>query len=236
MEDKSQRSGLIGVITCERDKHWLAACRDTWLRDVPPDFDVVIVDASFMPDNVLDSYENLPQKTKALCSYAIRHRYRWLLKIDNDCLARPRLFRPPYGHDYAGRLRGKSGVEYVPEGVENNCEFCSGGAYWLSHRAMQVIAQSPIKKDVAEDRWVGNTLHGFAIRGVHMPGYVAPTHTPVTDYYLNDENCVAVMQIESPEQMRRGYAGIRDPAKVPVGSSPDHYPPNHPMRTQMRHP
>ena len=226
------RTGLIGLVTCDRDASWLAACRDTWLRDVPPDFDVVIVDKSFMPKGMEDRVENLPAKTKELCAYTIENSYRWLLKVDNDCLCRPKLFRPPYGYDYAGRLRGRSSPEYVPEGVSNKCDYVSGGGYWLSARAMQVIAQSPLTKDIAEDRWVANTLHGFGIHAHGLPGFIAPTHVPVSNYY-RDPGCVILMQMQEPDQMRRAYRGEFDPPPPPTGSRPEHYPMGHPLRAQM---
>jgi hypothetical protein len=224
---------LIGVVTCDRDQAWLRACRETWLRDVMPDFDVVFVDKTFMPTGVEDTVENLPSKTKELCRYGLKNSYRWLVKCDNDTMVRPRLLRPPYGFDYAGRLRGKSSPEYVPPGVVNACDYCSGGIYWLSSRAMQIVVQSPLTKDIAEDRWVGNTLHGFGIHAQHLLGYTAPTHVPVSDY-LRNEGCVAVMQMQEPDQMRRAYQGIFDPPPPPTGSRPEDYPVGHIMRTQMR--
>lgn len=233
-EDKSLKSGLIGITTCERDREWLQACRDTWLRDLPSDWDMVAVDASFMPHGIEDRVENLPAKTQELCRYALANSYRWLLKIDNDCIARPRLFRPPYGRDYAGRLRGKSNPECVPFGVPNDADYCSGGAYWLSSRAMQIIVQSPLTKDIAEDRWVGNALKPFGIFPVHLAGYVAPTHIPVSDYYLRDQNCIVLMQLQEPNQMRRAFKGEFDPPPPPMGSRPEHWPEGHPMRSQMR--
>ena len=226
------RSGLIGVITCDRDKHWLAGCQDTWLKDVMPDFDVVIVDKTFLPEGIEDTYQHLPHKTKELCRYALKHSYRSLLKIDNDSFARPKLFKPPQ-QDYAGRLRGKSNPAFVPEGVVNVSDFCSGGGYWLTARAMQIIVQSPITNDFAEDRWVGNTLHGFGIRAHCIAGYIAPTHSPVSDY-MRDPGCVVLMQMESPDQMRKVYAGIFEEHRPPIGSIPEDYPAGHPMRTQMK--
>jgi hypothetical protein len=232
------RTGLIGLITCERDKSWLAACRDTWLKDVMPDFDVFVADGSILPKSVPDSYESLPYKTKELCRYALKHSYRWLIKVDCDSFARPKFFKPPYDSDYAGRLRGKSAPEAVPEGVLNECNFCSGGAYWLSSRAMQIVVQSPITKDFAEDRWVGNTLFGYGIHANHLAGYIAPTCWP-PDKYANDPGLVVLMQLrdgrepQNAERMRRMYAGIYEPPAPPVGSRAEDYPEGHPLRMQM---
>ena len=98
---------------------------------------------------------------------------------------------------------------------------------------MKILVQSPLTKDIAEDRWVGNTLHGYGITPIHLAGFVAPTHLPVSDYYLRDQNCVVLMQLQEPDQMRRAYKGQYDPPTPPSGSRPEHYPEGHPLRAQM---
>lgn len=222
---------LIGVITCHRDRQWLAACKDTWLRDLPATMDQVIVDATFLPDGMKDSYESLPLKTKALARYAFERGYKHLLKADNDTYLRFKLLATPTA-EYAGRLRGPSGAQYVPAGVANECDYVSGGAYWLSSRAIQIIAEAQLTKDTAEDRWVGNELHKFGIKPQHMPNWFAPTHTPVTDY-LRNPLTVLVMQMEEPRQMRDVHVGKFDPPRSPVGSRPQDFPVGSILRRQM---
>ena len=222
---------LIGVVTCERDASWLAAARETWLAEAPALIDVVIVDAKFL-FGIPDSYEALPRKTRSLCQYAFIRGYQHVLKTDVDTYIRPKLLEIPEA-EYAGRLRGKSAPEYAPDGVANVCDYCSGGAYWLSHRAIEIIAKADLTKDVAEDRWVGNTLHGFGIHAAGVRGFIAPTHVPVSDY-LKSANTVALMQMESPRQMRDAHFGKFDPPVQAAGSQPDHFPVGSMMRNQMR--
>jgi hypothetical protein len=223
---------LIGVISCERDKAWLSACRDTWLSQLPDTMDFVICDASVLPQGVTDRYESLPLKTKALARYAFQRGYRNLLKVDVDTYLRPKLLVIPNA-EYAGRWRGPSAPEYVPEGVANECDYVSGGAYWLTRRAIQIIAEAKITNDPAEDRWVGNELFKFGIRPHGLPYWIAPTHIPVSDY-LKNPYTVLVMQMETPQQMRNVHVGKFDPPRTPIGSRPEDYPVGSLLRNQMR--
>lgn len=52
--------------------------------------------------------------------------------------------------DYVGNVRGATGEYPAP--------YASGFSYWLSRRAMLIIANASLTKDTSEDRWVGNTL------------------------------------------------------------------------------
>ena len=202
-------SVLVGVFTCERDKEWLAACQDTWLKTLPTSMEFVSVDASFMPVNIKDSYDNLPHKTKMFAMYALIHGYSSVLKIDNDTYLRTRLLTVPT-EEYAGRLSGISLPEEVPVNVENKVDYCSGGAYWLGKRAIEIIANAEVNHDTAEDRWVGNTLAKFGIVPKELPGYIAPYNisgkiiTPVNDFLKNPDT-IALMQMESPQHMREAY-------------------------------
>lgn len=202
----------------------LAAVQLTWLKDVK-DMDIAIVDSTFMPEGVPDTYPNLPHKTKMLCRHAKERQYNWLIKIDVDSFVRPKLLAAP-AFDYAGRYRGASGGFPAP--------FCSGGAYWLSARAIEMVAQAEIN-DNAEDRWVGNTLLKFGIAARHLPGYIAPTHAPVSDYLKHPE-VVVLMQIEEPLQQHRYYAGQFDMPVRPAGADRSHYPCGSQLRAQMRKP
>lgn len=227
---------LIGVITCERDKSWLAACRETWLRDVPKTIDVVIADATFMPDGIPDRYENLPHKTKALARYAWEKGYKNLLKVDVDTYLRPKLLVVPEAY-YAGRYRGPSSPwpqPGVPERAKNDASYVSGGIYWLRRIAIQIIAEMDATEDIAEDRLVGNVLLRFGIHAQGLGGYCSSTLTahPPTKY-LENPKTVAVMNIEEPGQMIRVHNGIFD-VRRPSGSRPEDYPVGSIMRNQMQ--
>lgn len=227
---------LIGVITCERDAKWLAACRETWLKDVPTTMDVVIADATFMPDGIPDSYENLPHKTKTLARYAWEKGYRNLIKCDVDTYVRPKLIVIPEAQ-YAGRWRGPSSPwpqPGVPERAKNAADYCSGGIYFLRKRAIQIIAEMDATQDIAEDRLVGNTLLGYGIRAHGLTGYCSSTLTlhPPTKY-LENPKTIAVMNIEEPGQMIRVHKGIFD-VRHASGSRAEDYPVGSLLRNQMR--
>lgn len=248
---------LIGLITCKRDVAWLQACKDTWLRDVPREVEVVTVDETFLPPAVPDTYDALPLKTKALAGYGRALGYDSVVKCDVDTYVRPKMLVTAINAlahtvEYAGRLRGRSSREYVPcqvcyipepehakanhpfHSVPNDCDYCSGGLYVLRKRAIQVMAEATLTRDLAEDRWCGNTLNGFGIKPFYMTGIIAPTHTPVSDY-LKSANTIACMQMEEPQMMRDVHAG-KFVVKHASGSKPEDYPVGHPMREQMHNP
>src|ERR1019366_3518973 len=159
----------VGVFTCERDREWWAACEDTWLAQVPAIMEVVKVDANFMPSCIPDTYENLPHKTRAFARYVRERGFSNALKVDNDSYVRPDLFEVPEC-EYAGRkssgLTGNESDLQVPAGAA--AEYCSGGAYWLAGRAIEIIASSDVT-DWAEDRWVGTKLLAWGIRPRYLP-------------------------------------------------------------------
>ncbi len=115
------------------------------------------------PDEIVlpvsDAYEALPLKTRGICRWAAEHQYDWLFTCDDDTYVAPeRLFGSGFEqYDYVGRFRGPSGGYPAP--------YCSGFAYWLSRRAMEIVARQPLSSDTADDRWLGNVLHEAGIVG-----------------------------------------------------------------------
>lgn len=109
-------------------------------------------------------YEVLPGKTQAICQWALEHGYDFMLKCDDDTYVRPeRLLEAGFeAHDYVGRVRGPSGdISICP------APYCSGFAYWLSAKAMKVVADAKLYGDDAEDRFVANVLLPAGIKPVH---------------------------------------------------------------------
>lgn len=205
---------LIAVITCEKNRKRADAVRQTWAPGVK--HDLVFADGAFL--GVSDDYEQLPAKVKALCRYALANGYEWLLKIDDDTILYPDRLRVPTTGDYIGRNRGASGG--YPHA------YCSGGVYWLSKKAMEVIANAALTDDSNEDRWVGNALAVSGIVPIEEPLFIAPTHIPKSDYLKNDR-IVALMQVddnESANQMVRWWNGDYDPPAHTQGSSRSDYP------------
>lgn len=166
---------LIAVATCHLFRARAEAQRDTWvkeLRQIPGHADC---DIRFFlgggepqhPDEIIlpvdDGYLGLPAKTKEICKWALEQGYTNLFKTDDDAYVQlERLLASGCEKfDYAGRLRGPSGIFAAP--------YCSGFGYWLSATAMRIIADAKLNGDDAEDRFVGNTLLAAGIWG--QPDY-----------------------------------------------------------------
>ena len=139
---------LVAVKSCEA--HWdrVSAIRDTWAGDDPR--------VHFFTGwelNVPDTYEALPQKTHAICKWALQRKIAPVFLCDTDtyvCL--PRL-EP--ASSYTGyKLPDK--------------EYASGGAgYWLNMEEMTLVAAGDPAKFTNEDEMVG-ALVGSPI---HDPRY-----------------------------------------------------------------
>lgn len=94
-----------------------------------------------------DDYYGLPEKVRKMNLWATRAGYDHILKIDDDVyLNIARLLKHFDPVDYRGYL------------CEADIRYASGTAYWLSHRAAKIVAESPLDGDWAEDKFVGRTL------------------------------------------------------------------------------
>lgn len=105
-----------------------------------------------------DTYERLPEKTQAICKWAIEQGYDYLFKTDDDTFLNIEELLDHcevFPHHYVGNVRGATGGHPFP--------YASGYAYWLSRQAMQILAEAAITEDPNEDRWVGNTLAAAGI-------------------------------------------------------------------------
>lgn len=148
------------------------AQRQTWVPLAQADFDVRFFfghcpsDSPFLGMDILedevlldvpDDYDSLPAKVQAMYEWALKLGYEKVLKTDDDSYIVPGRLKevcPVPPHDYVGNVRNATGGYPAP--------YSSGFGYWLSRRAMQLIVDEPLGKDLSEDRWVGNTLarHG----------------------------------------------------------------------------
>lgn len=122
---------------------------------------------------VPDDYGHLPEKTKAICGMVKDHDFCFLTDTDSY-VSIPKLLASGYeAHDYIGyRLEGK--------------DYASGGAgYWLSRKAMQVVASCDPSRFTAEDEMVGTVLKEAGIKLHHDPRYalyrdVLPTNDVIS--------------------------------------------------------
>ena len=187
------------------DNNRIAALRDTWLKDVAAfsahvDYKLfygVPHNRPAEPDEVFlgcgDDYASLPRKTVEICKYALAHGYDWVFKADDDSYVWvDRLISElmAWRCDYGGFCQGM---------------ICSGGpGYWLSKRAMKIVADNADFSHWAEDVTVGKTLSHHRI--VHT---MLPNHRPGFSAHWFDINnipansvCIHALQ---PEAMRELY-------------------------------
>lgn len=136
---------LIAVISCHARQGYSDVVRETWAPLVvgadlkffmgrgprEPLADEVILDCD-------DAYMGLPDKVRAIMRWALEHGYDYVLKCDDDVVVLPKaLLASDYAqYDFIGCADPavKQGEISTPWG------FC----YWLSARAMKLVAEAPL--------------------------------------------------------------------------------------------
>lgn len=204
----------------------MQAQRETWLQDLHgaadykfflgypgiPDDDVVLVENVDGP--VWEGKPGLRRslvlniKTEALARYAFENDYDFVFKCDDDTYVRvPALLESGFEqHDYVGCTEQHYTVRlgwYRWAG--------GGGGYWLSRRAMEVIAENGARKILAEDFSVGNTLATHGIHPHHDDRYASA----LTAKQLADPDPrLITLHKANPDWMRRlhcRYAVLQNP-------------------------
>lgn len=199
---------VLALYTCPTFTERQQACYDTWFPLAKErGFDLQVFDGRRL--GVRDDYAALPQKTQALCRWGVANNVDRLVKIDDDTYVNMRHFILPEV-DYGGQLTppsdegsGRAGARSAPAGT-HPYPYAGGGAYVLSLRAMQILANATIT-DWAEDRWVGNTLARHGIQLTPLPGWLFVNWGHRVDEYFSRANTV-VMQIPSVADMRRCHS------------------------------
>ena len=185
---------LVAIPSCRAHAAYQQAQRDTWIRDIPSGINVHcrfflgresgiesgVVDETgdevylgsdaFIPERGLKKYPTLPQKTKQICDYALLAGYDYIFKTDTDTLINIKnLLNSGFANsEYSG------GYNWEEVG-----EFCSGGAgYWLSRKAMQIVADSEVEY-WAEDVFVSLALREKGILPVWNTGYRWKPNEPI---------------------------------------------------------
>ena len=156
--NKPHPRNLIGIVSCHKHREFEDACRHTWIHDIPATVDYRFFLGNPRPTDVNhdevfldvdDGYHSLHFKTRAIIRWALEHGYEYFYKTDIDTLVHPvNLLNSGFEqHDYAGGLNDLCGPN-VPS-------FASGGAgYWLSKRAMELVAVEPDNDIDCEDVYV----------------------------------------------------------------------------------
>lgn len=165
-------------------------------RGEPQRDDEVILDVD-------DDYRSLCAKMRAACQWADAHDYDFVYKSDDDAYVVPERLRLSEfaQNDYTGRVRGPSGAFPAP--------YCSGFGYWLSRKAIKIIASSLLNGDDAEDRYVANTLLAAGIRPKHDTRYAVinsyRNSTSGCEPPLEGNDLIAACEF-SPDYMKRVHA------------------------------
>jgi hypothetical protein len=222
---------LIAIITCHTFGDRANAQRETWVKDV------VGADVRFFlgsrpgalgpyepkPDEVIlevdDGYKGLPAKVVAMARWAQDHGYSNVCKCDDDVYVRPeRLLASGFERDeYIGRLRGASGHYPAP--------YASGFCYWLGPKALDIIAHAKLNGDVAEDRFVGNTLLAAGIECFADYRYVVTTSDvnarSSPEGPRKDNLLIASCEFETRETMQAAHREyLTKASEMPIGCTP----------------
>jgi GT2 family glycosyltransferase len=197
---------LLAVITCKQYADRVAAQRETWIpKAIAAGYDVQIFDGERL--GVPDDYYSLIQKTQALCKWALAQGYDRLLKVDDDCCIRVHQLGPN-NFDYAGIVIASNDLGSTvppcapakPKGTYPH-HYASGGAYWLSHRAMTIVAHAQPNGDWAEDRFVGDTLARHGIFVQRLPDFTWPVSGRMPRHWT------VLTQLPTPAHMRDALFG-----------------------------
>lgn len=199
---------LIAILSCVKDRPYAQAQRETCLKDsvcdyrffyggvpVPPLYATAWDEVWF--EKIGDDYASLPFKTQSICRWALANAYDYIFKCDTDTYVHvPRLLASGYEQwDYSGYYRGN---HEVPGG------YASGGSgYWLSRRAMEVVANTEMQLDwidgdrgyvCGEDLQVGRAMLRAGIicywderyrLDAHLPD---PTNDLITNHNVREPN------------------------------------------------
>lgn len=167
---------LIAIKSCAAHAGFNQQVRGTWLRDRDADYRFFVgsgarrTAADEVPLEVGDGYADLPMKTKGIARWALLKEYDFIFLCDTDTyVVVPRLLDSGFERfDYSGYFhRCVSCVSTdgychcVGDKGEQLYSYASGGSgYWLSAKAMSVIASANLYQDVLDPRRDGCSTRG----------------------------------------------------------------------------
>lgn len=206
---------LVAIESCHRDRDLQQAQRDTWLSALDgvdykfflglPKTKAQCIDEVFL--DVDDSYEQLSVKTQVICEYVHQHDYDWLFKCDTDTVLNGKRAMISGGQDYVGGENADIDISGFPAG---RIEFCSGGAgYWLSRKALTIIANADIIQTQAEDVFVGYTLKKAGILPIFQPGYKWRPGAEIDSDTVSLHLSSALQKKYQAEQMYEAYERVK---------------------------
>lgn len=190
--------------------------RETWARDVQPfsahvdlrffygqpaspEGDITLpTQFNLQADEVRlpcpDDYAGLPRKSVEIVRWALQQGYDYMLKVDDDSYV---------WVDRAVHELMTNRFDYAGHTHHNVCT--GGPGYWLSKRAMRVIAEKGGNPDHwAEDVHVAKTLNHQNIYPVDLLGHKAGGCSHWFDIETVSSDCVCIHALQ-PETMRELY-------------------------------
>ena len=144
--------------------------RSTWVKLVPSTVDVIFfygrgtVKVALEDEIVLDcddSYQGLPDKVQSIIRWALNHEYDYLLKCDDDVVLSP--------HKILASGFEKS--DFTAHRCAENSHVPWGFNYWLSNRAMRIMATKDLPQGNNDEAWVAHSLIKEGIYLNHDPRY-----------------------------------------------------------------
>lgn len=157
---------IIGALSCKQYPERQNRCRHSWMADARRkgiDCVFLIGDPSVKEptrdgDMLLlpcpSDYPSLPQRTRWFCKWLLTQDFQYALKLDDDTLVCiDRLAK----YDFAGR-------DYIGAEWNPGVGYGSGGAgYFMSRKAVEIIANHMTHSTGSEDLLVGATLRSHGI-------------------------------------------------------------------------
>lgn len=138
---------LLAIISCHSREEFSNAVRCSWKPLVPAGVEVIFfrgrgTNRAPKSDEIFldcgDSYQDLPEKVKAIMQWAYERGYDFVLKCDDDVVIKPKeLLSSGFDkYDFTGCMDPK----VVPGEIRTPWGFC----YWLSRRSMKLIVEAPL--------------------------------------------------------------------------------------------
>lgn len=205
---------LIAVESCHLHRGLQQAQRETWFGDICATDKRFFLGGPTTVGNedevfldVDDSYNGLPYKTRAVCKWAVEHDFDFTFKCDTDTL-----FNPWNWFDFDKRLDYLGGENADAVSFSNEpVQFASGGAgYWLSRKAMEIVAAAKIPQTTAEDVFVASALKDAGISPVWHSGYRWRPGADIDKDVVSLHLSSAYQKKYKPEMMHEVYAKLKD--------------------------